>query len=461
MFAPIDAATLARLVDRIVESAAIVLERKGITVRNDALRRRLASGNGVRSAGVQVWFSRARTAEFLDAYCAKREYHPQSEFLLSSIGHAHHIVDWDGTCRPIALQDVEEGARLTDALDGEGVVGAGPGIPQDVPPVLQGISQLVAGAKYSRSFPNYALRTTPKAEELIAECYEVLGLQYPLGVHVVSPLRFEGQEIEIALHMLQRLPDVAVGIGTMPILGMSAPATIVSGLALAMAEVLGTGMIFETLGARELHLAVNAYPMDMRTTAFVYGTPANVAITFLEIELNKRLKTEVPAKSFNTMSHLPDPQAASQKALFTGMVAATGKRMFSGAGSLSLDEVFSPVQLVLDCEILRSLKRSVEIAETSFTEDQLLLETILENASGCFLTELSTMEHFRDWQWDSAIFPSRMLQQWQAAGSPDCVSAARDRARQLLAEHSYVLDKDKVDALNTILAHARKCLVDA
>jgi trimethylamine:corrinoid methyltransferase-like protein len=143
------------------------------------------------------------------------------------------------------------------------------------------------------------------------------------------------------------------------------------------------------------------------------------------------------------------------------MLAVTGKRVFSGAGSLSLDEVFSPVQLVLDCEIFRSLKRSVEIAETSFAENQLLLETILENTSGCFLTEPSTMEHFREWQWDSTIFPSRMLQQWRAAGSPDCVSAAADRSRQLLAEHSYVLDRAKMDALDAILAHARKCLVDA
>jgi trimethylamine:corrinoid methyltransferase-like protein len=447
------------VVDRIIESALIVLERKGITVRDERLRRRLASEKGIRTEGIQVRVAQERTAVFLKAYCSRRRYHPQTEFSLSSTGHAHHIMDWDGACRPITLHDLEEGARLTDALACEGIGGSGPGIPQDVPPPLQGIAQLVAGAKYSRSFPNYALRTTCPAEELIAECYHVLGLEYPIGVHVVSPLRFEGQEIEIALHMIQRLPHAAVHVGTMPILGVSAPATIVSGFVVAVAEVLGAGIVFETLGATELHLAVNAYPIDMRTTAFVYGTPANIAINLLEIAVNKRLKTEVPSKSFNTMSQQVDPQAAGQKALFTGLLAARGKRMFSGAGSLSLDETFSPVQLVIDSEIFRSLKKSLEIADTSFNKEHLLLNAILDNTSGCFLTEPSTLEHFRELQWDSLIFPSRRLQQWRAVGSPECIAIARDRGRKLLAEHSYVLEKHKADALETILAQARTCLV--
>lgn len=446
------------LVDRIVESAFALLERKGVTVHNTGLRSRLAAEPGACIRGEQVQFDSQRAAAFLDGFLAGRELQAETGFTASTMSHAHHIVDLDGRCRPITVRDIEEGARLGDALADFGIVGSAPGIPQDVPPALQGIAQVVAGAKYSRAFPGYALRTTPRAEEAIAECYEVLGLTYPIGVHVVSPLRFDGQEIDVALHMLTRLPDAPVCVGTMPILGASAPAAIPAGFVLALAEVLGAGMIFQSLGARRLELSVNVYPMDMRTAAVVYGTPANIAINLLEMKVNQRLKTSIPSKSFKTMSQRPDPQAAAQKAFFTGSMAALGKRTFTGAGCLSLDEIYSPAQLMIDCEILQLAKRTVEMTEICLTEDQVLLDTLVENANGSFLTDPTTLTHFSRLQWDSALFPNRLLQQWLAAGSPECLDTARERAEALLRQHTWGLDRDKASALDAILLRARDTL---
>ena len=448
-------------VQRIVDNAFIVLERKGMTVPSALARDAARSCSGTAVTGDTVRFSPDYTAEFAARYRAVHHFSPPTHFTLSSTAHAHHIVEADGQCRPILLRDLEEGARLVDALRERSVEGSAPGVPQDVPPVLQGLAQLVAGAKFSRSFPSYALRGSIEAEEFIAECYDILELPYPIGVHVVSPLRFEGQEIDIALHMLRRTPNATVHIGTMPIMGMTAPASILAGFAQALAEVLGAAMLFDALGARSLSLNVNLYAADMRTTAFIYGTPANLAINALEVNLNEWLKICISAKSFNAMSQRPDQQAAAQKAMCTGFMAALGKRTFSGAGSLSLDEVYSSAQLVIDCEIFGAIKRTFEIAEAAFDREHELLDVIVQNTDGNYLTDPFTAMFYPELQCDSELFPSRLLQQAAAAGTKDRLTRANEQAQRLLAEHDYRLDEAKARALEDVFRQSRIKLVES
>ena len=83
---------------------------------------------------------------------------------------------------------------------------------------------------------------------------------------------------------------------------LSAPASVLGGFTLALAEVLGGAMIFEALGTfvTKLGVWVNAYPFDMRHGNFIYGSPANAVCSLLEREINRMLGGEVTAKSFNT-----------------------------------------------------------------------------------------------------------------------------------------------------------------
>lgn len=454
-------AQLAPWVQKVIASAAKVLEKKGLLVPQVSVRNQLAAIPNVTIDGDRTLFGSDFTSDFLTRYQATHPFSAPTKFALSTIGHAHHIVDLDGNLRPITVADIEQGARLVDALGEWDITGSSPGIPQDVPPPLQGLAQLIAGAKFSRAYPCCALRSDLRAEEYVQECYEMLGLSSSPGVHLVSPLRFEGQEVELALHRCQVEPGVSVGVGTMPVIGVSTPASVLSGFTVGMAEVLGGGMIFEALGTpvEKLGLWVNAYPFDMRHGTFLYGTPANIVCTFLERELNRLLGTEVTAKSFNVPCQHPGPQASALKGVFTGFMAANGKRLFSGGGSLSVDEVFSPVQLIYDREILGVVKRVSSMFDDSLTDEMLLLHEILLDDSGSFLESDSTALHFRKLQWDSPIFPSRMLAQWEAAGSPMEADTATAEVRRLLAEHCYRLPDDKARCLDDIYLRATRDLV--
>jgi trimethylamine:corrinoid methyltransferase-like protein len=448
-------------VQKVLDGAFAVLERKGLLVPQPQVLRTLAGATGVSVNDSRVFFAPSRSSGFLDRYRKCHAFSAQPEFALGTGAHAHHIVDVDGTLRPIVLADVEAGTRLEAALELEdsGVRASAPGIPQDVPPPLQALAQLLAAATNKPGYPTHVPSTAPEAEGYIIDCLDVLGYSQSVGVHMVSPLRFEGDEVERALRIVRATPGSSVGVGTMPVLGVSAPASVLGGFVVATAEVLGGAMVFEALGTAvtDLGLSVNAYPFDMRYGSFIYGAPANVVCTLLEREINRMLGAEVPAKSFNTTAQRPGPQACAQKAAFTGLMAGLGKKLFSGGASLSVDEIYSPVQLIYDREILGYIRCTAQILASSFGEGMLMVDEIIRRGSDYMAAE-STVSSFRALQWDSGVFPSRMLAQWQAAGCPLEEQAAVKEIKRLLDGYEYHLPEDKARALDGIYVRAARNL---
>jgi len=229
----------------------------------------------------------------------------------------------------------------------------------------------------------------------------------------------------------------------------------------ALAEVTGGALVMQHTGTplARLGLSVNLYPFDMRHGVFVYGTPANLVLTMLEREINRYLGTEINAKTFSVMAQRPGPQSCALKAVGTGLMAAQGRRLFSSLGSLSLDEVYSPVQMIFDREILGYVRRCVEMLAVVLDERLLLTDELAGSAADSFLEADSTLEHFRDLQWDSAIFPTRMLQQWREAGEPEAQHLAAAEVKRLLAGYEYELPLDQARALDDIYARAAAALV--
>lgn len=451
---------IAQWVPRIIEKAAEVLAERGMFVASEELTAQLAGQNGVFLADRQVRFDPAVTLSFLEAYHAAHPFTPPSRLIVSGGAHANHIVDLDGTLRPLTLADVEWASRLGGALGDCGVRAYPPGIPQDVPAPLQGLAQLLAGARHKPGASVYALHY-PAAQPFIHEALTILGQGIGAGIHVVSPLRFEGQEVEEALALRRRDPEASLGVGSMPIVGVSTPATALAGAVTALAEVVGGALLLRHSGTplERLGMSINLYPFDMRHGCFVYGTPANLLLTRLERELNRYLGTEIAAKTFSVMAQRPGAKSCALKGLGTGLMAAEGRMIFSSAGSLSLDEIYSPVQLIYDREILAYVQRTRELLDQSLDEALLLSEEIIADATGNFTGADSTFTHFRTLQWDSEIFPTRMLQQWREAGEPEEHDLAVAEIERLLAGYEYELPTAQARALDDLYARAQAALV--
>jgi trimethylamine:corrinoid methyltransferase-like protein len=229
-------------VPKIINGAARVLAEKGIFVASTELLADVAGQEGITVQGQRVRFEESLTVGFLEQYHVARPFTPPEVMTVSSGAHANHIVDLQGNLRPLTMADVEWAARLAGALAGSGVNAYAPGIPQDVPAPLQGLAQLVAGARNKPGQAIYALHY-PAAQPFINECRDILGQPQGAGIHVVSPLRFEGQEVEEALQLRGNNPDASIGVGSMPIVGVSTPATALGGAVTALAEVVGGALL--------------------------------------------------------------------------------------------------------------------------------------------------------------------------------------------------------------------------
>ena len=98
---------------------------------------------------------------------------------------------------------------------------------------------------------------------------------------------------------------------------------------------------------------VGIFPFDLRAGSQVFGSPENLLYQMLCMDLNRfygRPPDGGPG-NIHVMSKIPDMQAAADKAAIMAWGASLGQRHFGAAGTLSLDDIFSAEQLILDCEI--------------------------------------------------------------------------------------------------------------
>jgi len=168
--------------------------------------------------------------------------------------------------------------------------------------------------------------------------------------------------------------------------------------------------------------------------------------------LNSYFGIPVVAKSLLTTSKLPDAHAAAEKSAHTLAAALAGAYMFTNGGLLSVDEVYSAEQLVIDYEIVQYCQRVVRGDE--FNDDLSGLRIIEEvGHSSTFLSHDSTYKDFRKY-WDPKLFLHSTLRQWREDGAKEVTSLAREIAVDRIKKHSYVIDENIKKELDKIYKQA-------
>ena len=130
--------------------------------------------------------------------------------------------------------------------------------------------------------------------------------------------------------------------------------------------------------------------------------------------------------------------------------ALAGSKMFYGGGLLSLDELFSPIQLVIDCEIRDYAQRLA--AGFEFSEETLAIP-VIEDAlkeDGSFILQEQTLTQYQRMYWMPRLFDYGMMGGHLAGETKDAVEAARTRMDQVISRYDFALPEDvrrKVDAV--------------
>ena len=448
-------------------AALEILETVGIKVEHPRLIQMLTAQNDVTIEDNWVRLQ----PDVVDRYVNEQRQrarlfsHPEtSEIHCSAGGYASYTVDMEtDEVRPITTNDLIQYTKLIHAMNDAGypISGSCPGFPQDVPPPLRPLAQYKIGAEYSKFGGNADIPSIPIAE-YIREMQQVMGrllrssqpsASFSLPLYIVSPLRLQGDSLERVLHFWDELSSISVS--SMPMIGVSLPIFFPDAFVLAMAEVMGGYTILRLMGAANVSFSVNAHPFDMKYTTLTFASPEHNLCDLTQMEINRFYGISHPgSRSLRTMAKRPGIQAAAEKSASAVIGALAGSRSFSSGGVMALDELFSPEQLVIDCEIIAYVKRFIEGYE--FSRLRLGIQDIREmSLCGNFLEHDSTLKHYRDTYWMPQLFEHTMLRQWFEIGEPDLRRHAQAIVHEMIQKYDYRLDEAKQRQLNKIYEHAK------
>lgn len=354
------------------------------------------------------------------------------------------------------LRDMVDATKLAEAL---GIVGrkiCSPIAPSDVPPHLNCLAMAKESWKYSAT-TGAGIASTAREIEYLWELGQLAKVPPPYCYleYAISPLTFNADALDLAFRLRgsELIQALAIDPGPIPTLGGTGPLSFKAVLAQSVAETLGGSILADLLtGGDTLPLcsAMTAVATDMRFGTVNFSSPEAILLLQMGFEVGSHVTGSFGmGGAMRTIGKRPDAQAASEKMMCTLIGALSGARHFCDLGQISVDEVFSFEQMVIDTEILASVERFVN--GFPFEVD---LDSVAAMREGLdtrnFYGSALTLDHFRDYYWFPQMFEYRMLPTWQAEGAKTIEEKARAIAREKIASVNPRVDDAtalKMDAL--------------
>ncbi len=253
--------------------------------------------------------------------------------------------------------------------------------------------------------------------------------------YLVPPLKLGRHEAYQYLYFWER--GLQVHLGDMHAMGATTPVTLAGAIALNIAEELAVGILQRAFfGGNRFGLGSSISVIDMRTMIYPYGRPEMAFTNLATAQMARHYGLPFSGHAGLSDAKLPSCEAGAQKALTAIPTLLAGGHVSIEAGLLSIDEVCSPLQMILDddlCGALRHLCTDFEV-----TEEELALELIEEiGPGGHFFATEHTARHYRHEQWQPRVWSREMVAAWLQGDRALDV----DRARKIYQDMRPTLDR--------------------
>jgi trimethylamine--corrinoid protein Co-methyltransferase len=430
---PNEEETIHRNVLRIVDEVGLQVEHEGL------LERVAAVGGRVDRDTQRVTFSPDEAVGFIET--CRRPLDAGTPHLSggASIYYGRYLDPRDDRFVPLTVERVREFytvARALPHVDGLGILGCPlEGIPSDVEPLYERYWAWMLGAGPGGSI--HRLNLCAPILEMCAVHAAATGrtLEQAFNgtVYLVPPLKLGYQEAAQVAWFLEGGLRVGIG-GSMITGGATGPVTLAGMVTLGIAEGLLLGMLNRALfDDRTWGIWMSVTAMDFRTAMRPYGRPDMVLANLMGAQMARRYGAQYGGHCGLTDAMRPSPQAAAQKVQSALPTLMAGGHAAIAAGLLAIDEVFSPLQLVLDDEIISALAqftRDYEVSDASIGA-----EVVAQvGPGGTFLAEPHTAEWFRREMWEPTIWERHPFAAWQERDGRTDVERARARVLALVAD---------------------------
>lgn len=271
-----------------------------------------------------------------------------------------------------------------------------------------------------------------------------------------SPLVIEEQYTDAYLALLGW--DIPVAVMPMPLMGATAPASLISTIVIGNCEVLAMLCLIQAGAPGTPFIYAPAFAvMDPRSGGYGGGPIEHGLLGAATTEMGRYYGLPVEASGLGTDAHAPGIQAAYERAMNGLMPMLSWPDILVGPGLLGGSMELSLEQLLIDVEIFRMARRAHRgIA----TDEDKWMEGLIDRVgpAGHFLAEETTVEALHGGEWylsDLGVHGS--FEEWEGKGRPRLLDEAAERVDNLLKTHEPLpLDPNAERELERIQERARE-----
>lgn len=465
-----------RDIERIHGASLTVLEEAGVSVKDpDFLKFLETAGANVDYAQKRAVMSETLVNECMKkaprqltfyARDAKRDVRFENgKIYAHPTGGAANVLDLDsGTARPATRKDVEDLTKVVDAL---------PNVhtqvmivyPSDVPERLRDIHAVDAVLRNTgKNFD-----ATPYNDESFRFIIDMIAAvqgeeemrKKPIitaSASPTSPLQFSAEVTKITTRATKY--NLPIAVLPCPLAGATSPVTLAGTLVQQNAEMLAGITIVQLLNpGNPVQYSPRCIPLDMSTGQACYGIEATMMNVGC-VQLAKYYGLPCDVYGLDTDSKILDEQSGLERAMGGLLPALAGADSLSGAGCIEGGITASYEQLVIDDEIFGMIFRAAKGID--FDEEKLAADVIVKvvKESSNFLEQKHTLKYFQSEYFRPKLASKDARARWVKLGSKSVVEVAREKAKNILAEHQPLqLDEDAGKKVEEIVKTATKELM--
>ena len=409
-----------------------------------------------------------QAVRFTEASYFSRAEELHHDFTVNAGGFCTLIYDLERKRRYANIHDVHDSFKLVNALDE--ITWAGlPCSDQETPYSLRPVKMAAELVKYTSKIGGVEAWMVQDVAWLEEIATVVRGSKERLMADPClvgygesrSPLALDENMAEIFIEYVKR--GFPQSLDTMPSAGTTAPATGAGTLALGLAETLA-GLVLGYAVRRDavLSLDFTGGYCDMKSLLFPYAGADRMPLLGAWVQMLKEFYGITPGvHGGKTNACEPGFQAGMEKAISTLFPLICGASGIGTIGQLEFGITFSPVQLVLDAEVVRAVRRS--LAGFEINEDTLALDLIGQvGPEGNYISEPHTADHFQREFWLSDLTECLTWESYSRKKVKGMERLAEEMVREIIAGPlAPVLDQHQVAEIDRIVAACEKKLKES
>jgi trimethylamine---corrinoid protein Co-methyltransferase len=361
-------------------------------------------------------------------------------FHVRSSSGATAILDEDsGKPREATFQDAIHTIRLADALPNVDGVSTMAVQPADVPPTAVDVHTVGLALKNTIKPLGYVCLNERLIEPVLAMVAAAVGGENRLQdrpmitalAESTSPLQLVSSQLAVLKAFAsRRLP---LTLHAHPMAGLTAPVTLAGELVITHAEILALMTVAQLVEAgTPVVYGMSSSVPDMRNAANLSGAVEIGMLGVAVVQLARYCGVPCVMSSGSDARH-PGAQSVMERLITLIPPALAGVDLIN-LSTLETKMSFSLEQLVIDDAVVGRVRRILQ--GISVRDETLALDLIQRvGPAGTFVSEDHTFDHYRDALLMCDLIDHQPRDRWQAEGSPDLLSRAREKAKRLLKEH--------------------------